>query len=196
VIRFAVLLVALLTVAGPSLAKSGGEPDIMRDLVHPALNLMLLLGIVVYFARKPIRAFFGDRRTQIQDELQRTAALRAEAEARSAEWQRRLATLDSEVAAIRATARERAEAERTRIMADAEAAAERIRGDARAAVEQELRRARARLRQESSELAIQIAAERLEQQLTDADRDRLLDDFIERIERTSDSPGSGGAGSL
>ena len=194
-IRFSALLIVALAASGPALAASGGEHDIMRDLVHPALNLLLLLAVIIYFARKPIKAFFGDRRIQIQDELRRAAELKAEAEARYADWQRRLTDLDAELETIRATARERAEAEREHIVADAEAAAERIRSDAHAAVDQELRRARERLREEASELAIEIAAERLEEQLTDDDRSRLLDEFVQRIERTSEPTGSGGDGS-
>jgi len=194
VIRFSALLIAALAAAGPALAAGGSEHDIMRDIVHPALNLALLLAVIIYFARKPIKAFFGDRRTQIQDELRRAAELKAEAEARYADWQRRLMDLDAELETIRATAKERAETERERIVADAEAAAERIRRDAHAAVEQELRRARDRLREEASELAIEIATQRLEEQLTDDDRSRLLEEFVERIERRSEPTGSGGAG--
>jgi F-type H+-transporting ATPase subunit b len=194
VIRFSALLIAALAAAGPALAAGGAEHDIMRDIVHPAVNLALLLAVIIYFARKPIKAFFGDRRTQIQDELRRAAELKAEAETRYADWQRRLTDLDAELDTIRATARERADTERERIVADAEAAAERIRRDAHAAVEQELRRARERLREEASELAIEIAAERLEQQLTDDDRSRLLDEFVQRVERSSEPGGSGGEG--
>ena len=194
-IRFSALLTVALVAASPALAAGGGERDIMRHLIHPALNMLLLLAVIFYFARKPIKAFFGDRRTQIQDELRRAAELKTEAEARYTGWQRRLANLDAELETIRATAKERAEAERERIVADAEAVAERIRSDAHAAVDQELRRARERLREEASELAIEIAAERLEEQLTDDDRSRLLDEFVQRIERTSEPTGSGGDGS-
>jgi F-type H+-transporting ATPase subunit b len=193
VIRFLALLLLLSTGAAPALAETGGEHDIMKDLVHPAVNLLLLLAVIGYFARKPILGFFAERRSEIQGELRRTAELKAEAEARYAEWQRRLTELDAELESIRATARERAEAERERIRTDAEAAAERIRADARAAVQQELRRARERLREEAAELAIEIAAQRLAEGLTPADRDRLLDEFVGRIEHVSDAPGPGGA---
>jgi F-type H+-transporting ATPase subunit b len=82
-------------------------------------------------------------------------------------------------------AAERAAAEREHIVADANAAAERIRSDARAAVDQELRRARAELRREAAELAIEIAAQTLRTGVTDADRARLVDEFIETIESGS-----------
>jgi F-type H+-transporting ATPase subunit b len=144
VIRFSALLIVALAAAGPALAAGGAEHDIMRDLVHPAVNLLLLLAVIIYFARKPIQAYFGDRRTQIQDELRRAAELKSEAESRYTDWQRRITDLDTELETIRATARERADTERERIVADAEAAAERIRRDAHAAVEQARARAAAR----------------------------------------------------
>jgi F-type H+-transporting ATPase subunit b len=98
--------------------------------------------------------------------------------------------LESELEGIRATARERAAAEREHILADATAAAERIRRDAQAAIEHELLRARARLRQEAADLAVELASETLRRQVTDADRERLLDEFVRTIER---APAAGAA---
>jgi F-type H+-transporting ATPase subunit b len=174
---------AVVAAAGPALASGEGEGGV-GDLFFPALNFAILIAVLVYFARKPIRAFFAERRAQIQDDLKRAAALQAEAEARYAKWQRRLADLDTELEGIRAAVRERAETEREHMLADATASAERIRNEARAAVEQELRHARAQLREEASELAIELAGERLKGQVTAADRDRLFDEFIERVEGT------------
>jgi F-type H+-transporting ATPase subunit b len=148
----------------------------------PALNLLLLLSVIVYFARKPVQDFFAGRRTEIEGKLEGAAAELSEAEATYAKWQRRLLELETELEEIRAKSRQRAESERERILADAHTAAERIRRDATAAVDQELRSARAALREEATQLAIEIAAERLQREVTDADRDRLLDEFIERVE--------------
>ena len=98
--------------------------------------------------------------------------------------------MEQELEAIRATARERAEAEREAILADAAAAGERIRRDARAAIDQELRRSRQTLRDEAADLAVELAAKLLSERVTDADRDRLLAEFIERVERVPSSNGS------
>ncbi|MEE8475864.1 MAG: ATP synthase F0 subunit B [Myxococcota bacterium] len=162
------------------------EPGVLESLVYPALNLAILLAVLFYFGRKPIRSFFVERRGQIREELERAAKMKAEAEERYAQWQRRLVDLDTELESIRAAARERAEIERDRILTEAEAAAERVRADAHAAVEQELRRAREQLRREAADLAIELAAQRLREQITPADHDRLLDEFVTRIERGPD----------
>jgi F-type H+-transporting ATPase subunit b len=178
--RRALGLAALLSVA-PIAARAAG--DGVGSLVWPALNLLLLLGVLFALARKPIQGYFRDRRDRIQEELADAAQLRSEAEERYARWQRQLVDLDTELEEIRATARQRAADERERILADAHAAAERIRRDASAAVEQEVRKARTELREEASDLSIQLAAELLRGEVSDLDRDRLLDEFIQKIER-------------
>jgi len=177
-------------VAAPAGA-SEAEVDPVRDLAYRVANLLLLLAVLFYFARRPVTEFFADRRARIQDEIKQAAALRREAEERHSKWQRRLADLDSEIESIRATARERAERERQQILADAHATAERLRSDANAAVERELRRAVDQLRNEASELAVELAAEILREQVSAADRSRLLDEFIRRIETTDAAGGRG-----
>lgn len=175
----------VLALAGRAAAATGGgEENAAEDLLYRLLNLAILLGVLIYFGRKPIRKFFADRRTQVRDSLKAAADLRRQAEERYSQWQRRLAELEGEVASIREASRERAEREREQIVADARAAAERIKKDARSAVDQEIRRAKEKLRQEASELAVELAADILREQVTPQDRERLFDEFIQRIERT------------
>jgi len=170
----AVVLSIAAAAAPAQAAEEGG-------LLYPWINFALLLAVLFYFTRKPIQAFFGDRRAAIRKELDEAAALERRAHERYAQWQRRLVDLESELAQIRSAAEERAEAERASLLADARAAAERIRADAAAAVEHELRRARAHLREEASQLAVELAAGILREKVTAQDRDRLIDEFIERI---------------
>jgi F-type H+-transporting ATPase subunit b len=156
----------------------------LQAFLWPAVNLVILIAVLVYFARKPLRAYFDKRRSDIQGELQTAADQLATAETTYADWQRRMVDLDGELDEIRATSRQRAEAERERIIDDARATAERIRRDATAAVELELRRARETLREEAAQLAIELAGERLTREVTDTDRDRLIDEFIDLIAST------------
>ncbi len=189
-IWIAVCVVSIL-VSGVALA-SGDEhaanDHVVRDLLFQALNLGLLLAVLIYFGRKPIADFFAERREGIASELSEAADLLSQAEQRNSELQRRLVDLGSEVDGIREDAGRRAEEEAERILADARASAERIRRDAQAAVAQELRRAQAALRDEAADLALEIAARKLSEQVGDADRERLVDEFITRIE-----PGAGTA---
>lgn len=164
----------------PAIAANDGHGGI-GDHLWPAVNLVILLGVIVYFARKPIAAFFAERRAGIEGELDGAASELSDAEATYAKWQRRLIDLETELDEIRATSRRRAESDRERILSDARASAERIREDASSAIEQELRRAREQLREEATQLAIEMASDRLGREINDSDRDRLIDEFIERV---------------
>jgi len=174
-----------LLLAAPALASEGEGPG----LLFPTINLLLLFAVLFYFGRKPILDFFEQRRRGIQDDLAKADALRREAEERYAAWQRKLADLDAELASIRDQSRARAESERAQIVADATAMAERIRADAIAAIEQELRRSRAILHEEAADLAVELAGNLLREQVTEGDRERLVTEFIERIERSGAAAG-------
>jgi F-type H+-transporting ATPase subunit b len=176
-------LIVVFLIAGAAEA-SGEKSDgaVLKETLFQAFNLALLLGVLFYFGRKPISEFFSTRRGTIQSELSQAAELLAQAEKRNSELQRRLVSLGSDVEGIRDESARRAEQEAERILNDARDAAERIRRDARAGVAQELRRAQADLREEAAELALEIAARKLAENVGDADRDRLVDEFILRVE--------------
>jgi F-type H+-transporting ATPase subunit b len=166
---------------------SDQSADSLQSFIWPAVNLVILLAVLVYFARKPLQAYFEKRRSDIAGELQSSADELATAESTYAKWQRRMIDLEGELDEIRATSRQRAEAERERIIQDARATAERIQHDGTIAIELELRRAREILREEATQLAIELAGERLSREVTEADRDRLIDEFIGLIASTPDS---------
>jgi F-type H+-transporting ATPase subunit b len=174
----------------PSVALAAGGDGESSVFFYRVLNVGLLAALLYVVARKPIQAFFRDRRERIEGEVQRAAQMRQEAEERHGRLQRQLSELESDLDRIRRMGRERAENERDRILSDAQASAERIRADARIAIDHELRRARAELRQEASDLSVEIAAGLLRDQVTETDQTRLLDEFIDEVEGAS-SNGSG-----
>ncbi len=174
-----VLLPAMTAFAEAGHGEHGASP---WTLVWQGINLLILIGVILHFAGPPIKAFFAGRHTEIETQIDRASSLLAEAEARVAEWNGRMARLDSEIAEIRRSTRERAELERDRILTDANRNADRIRRDAALAVEQETTRAKDRLRADATLLAVELAADLLRQHVTDADRSRLIDEFIQQVE--------------
>jgi F-type H+-transporting ATPase subunit b len=183
------LLVTLLPLAARA-AEEGHGASAATIFWH-AFNLLVLIAILVYFGRAPIAAFLAARREQIEEGIESAGRELAEAERRLAACEQRAAALDGELDEIRRVVRQQAEAERDRLLAEARATAERIQRDAVAAAEQEVRHARERLRSETVEIALKLAAETLRSQVTDADRARLVDDFVQRIEQPGASqPGA------
>lgn len=180
----------LTTLLGLFLAPSiafAAEGAGVRELVWHTFNLSILIAIVVYFARKPLREVMATRRTQIEGELEQAHGDLQRAESQLAEWEQRMNALESELDEIRGAVRSQAESERDRIIADAESGADRIRANASAAVEQEARRARDVLRIESAELALARAGDLIQQRIGEGDRDRLFHEFLTRLGDLPDS---------
>ncbi len=161
------------------------QAEIVRETLWQAFNLVVIVALLVYFGRKPISDYFASRRHGIQTQLSQAAELLAQAEHRNSELQRRLVDLSAELDSIRESAGRRAEEEAMRILAEARATADRIRRDAQTAVDQEVRRAQAKLRDEAADLALELAARKLEAGVGDSDRDRLVDEFITRVQPSS-----------
>ncbi|MBW2426377.1 MAG: hypothetical protein JRG86_19180 [Deltaproteobacteria bacterium] len=191
-------LVAFVTLALVGVAQAAGGPksdeEVLKETIYQGINLLLLLGVIFYLVRKPTREHFAARRERIQGELDQAADLLTRAEQRNSELQRRLVDLSAEVEEIRENAARRAEGEAERILADARAAADRIRRDAQAAVDQELRRAQTELRAEAADLALELAARKLTDQIGEPDRERLVDEFITRVEAAPQTQTDGSEG--
>jgi F-type H+-transporting ATPase subunit b len=175
----ALVLLVLGSAAPASAATDAGQGG---GLFWQVLNVVLLLAVLIYFARKPVLAYLAERRDTIAKNLAGSAQLLAEAERRLGEWNQKAANLDREVEAIRETTRRAAENERDRILADAQASADRILRSASAVVERELQQARVELRREAADLSVELAGKLLREQVNDADRARLIDEFIGRVE--------------
>lgn len=187
-------LFGLIVLVAATAHAAGGEhksqAELLRETAWQAFNLVVILALLVYFGRKPVADYFAARRQGIQGQLAQASELLTQAEHRNSELQRKLVDLSAELDSIREASSRRAEEEALRILAEARASADRIRRDAQTAVDQELRRAQAKLRDEAADLALELAARKLQAGVTDADRDRLVDEFITRVE-----PGTAGGAS-
>lgn len=182
-----VVFIAALMLPAAALAAAEGEPPGYEEFIFQVINLVIMLAVIVYFARKPVAAYLAQRREQIQSDVETATELLSEAEARHREIQDDLSNLASEVENLQEVSRRRAQEEAERILAEAQRSAERIQSDATAAIDQELLRAQRELRSEAAALAIDMASEILSQQVSDADRERLLDEFIDRVESGTDT---------
>ena len=180
---FAPLGLTLLA-AVPAFA-AGGEGE-ESHVFWEVANLLLLIAVVVFLTRRSVTGFLKNRHDQVAENLRASETLLAESEERLAELNRKSANLDDQLVEIRRETAERAEREAEEIIADARETAARIERDAAGAVERELLRARHTLRGEASRLAIELAGERLKSDVTDADRSRLVDEFIARVGDGSD----------
>jgi F-type H+-transporting ATPase subunit b len=183
------LLLALLA-AVPALASEAAAEHVDAGLdwayfFFHSLGLAVLIGVLVYYTREPLKNFLLDRSDGIRRQIEGAEAALAAARAEVTELHARLARASDESDAFVQAAADQAVAERGLAMERAGQAAERIRQESRRAADQEIARARQALQEEAAQLATTIAAEILRQGMTPDDDRRLVLEFVEQIGRRS-----------
>jgi F-type H+-transporting ATPase subunit b len=121
------------------------------------------------------------RQQDIVEALAEAAKAKEESERLQAEWQKRLASLDGEVQALRAQAEKEVAAEREQILAAARRLAETIRRDAQRAAEQEVRNAESVLREEVAKQAFAASCRLASSRIGDADQQRFVSEFLAEV---------------
>ncbi|MEO8349904.1 MAG: hypothetical protein ABI610_13435 [Acidobacteriota bacterium] len=144
-------------------------------------NLVLFLGVLLYFVARPIAAMFRNRQLEVEERLKEAKALRAEAARLEADVHERMARLDVEIAEIRARAIAEGEAERAALAERADREVERARREAEAEIGRRLAAAKLELKRTAADLTASTARELLSAQITDDDRHRLLEESVTRL---------------
>jgi F-type H+-transporting ATPase subunit b len=187
------LLLALALTAGLAtlaLASSGAEGahggggiprEKWLDLLYRTLNFAGLLVILIWALKKPIAHALSSRRQAIIDKFADLEAQKAEAERIYKEYEGRLAKIDAEVEAIISAAVKQGEAEKDRLLAEADRAATDMRRQAELAIQHELAQARLQLRGEVAEQAVKLAEELIKKNLQDADQNRMVEDYLDKV---------------
>ena len=172
------LLVALAAI--PALAAESGDDHGGDTLttIFKWINFLTVFGALGWLLRKPMREFFTGQRAAIQAAINEGKLARQQAEQRVAEIEKKLANLGQEVEALRQEASEHAAAEQKRIREAARHEAERLLATAQAEIESTARAARLELRAYAARLAVNLAEQRIRQQLTPEAHTSLFDSFV------------------
>jgi F-type H+-transporting ATPase subunit b len=145
------------------------------------INFGLLVGGYYLFGKKPIAEGLKNRRDAIAREIEEAQTIKEEAEARAKTYQAKLEKLDDEMRHAREALVRAGEAERDRLVAEAEAKAERMRKDAQFMVEQELKQLQQDVWRGAVETAVVAAEEMLRKRVTQADQERLAEDYLSSL---------------
>jgi F-type H+-transporting ATPase subunit b len=145
------------------------------------VNLLLFVGVAIYFLRRPIKEAFRTRQGSIREELMRAEEEKAAAVAQLEEVEGRLARLDAEVGAIRAQAQKEAAEERVRIERATEEEMRKIREQARREIESAAKAARAELRTFTAEQSVRLAEEMIRREIRPEDDAHLAREYVAEL---------------
>lgn len=144
-------------------------------------NLLVLFGVIFYFARKPVSQFFLNRRGQIKKEISEAHAAREEAEHKLVAMELRMRDLETELGVMRQQAEEEAENEKARTLDQAGEESRKIVATAQREIEGLTRAARQDLRDYAVKLSLEIATRKIAGEMDSAARDDLIDRFLVKL---------------
>lgn len=157
-----------------------------------AINFAVLLGIYYYFGRKPVAEALKKRRENIAKQIEEADRIKTEALARAEKYQAQLGSLDIEAEQTKKAIRATGEADRERVLREADEKAARLEREAEALLDAERKQAKRDLYEEAVEAAVVKAEALLRAKLTQADHDRLAEDFLAQL-AARQAPGTRGS---
>jgi len=149
----------------------------------PVANFIIFVAVLNYFLRKPLTEYLATRSATIRKDLVEAAELRSTASAQLATIEQQLQALPGELAALRTRGAEEITSEEQRIAAAATADRERLLEQTRREIDLQLRLAKKEILEHAAELSVQLATDRIKQEVTPADQDRLVDRYLTQVKQ-------------
>jgi len=154
---------------------------LIKDFLYRVFNFAIVVAILVYFLTKPIKKGLAGRREEIEKTLAAAKQIQEEAEAKFAEYDRKLARATEEIAEISDSIRREGELEKIKIIESAKQMAVQIEQDAEKAAALEVAKARTELQREAVQLAVDVAEDLLKKNFTKDDDTRLIDEYMQKV---------------
>jgi len=178
-LRLLIIAVAL-TLPEIALAAGGGGHGAIpwKEMAFHAINLGILIGTIVYFAKAPVMDSLKNRSLRVKQDLEESHTLRKDAQDRFDDLEGRLARFEQQLEETRKEAAVEAEAEARGIAAKVEEEVAWIKEAAEKTIRDEVVNARTSLQREAVELAVTIAEETLTRTISADDQDRMARDLL------------------
>lgn len=145
------------------------------------INMILFIGAIVLFVRKPLKNAMAERSASIRRAAEEAKERREKADRMADDIQARLAAIEQEVRAIHQRAEAEGEKQKRDLIAAAEAEAAKILQAARNEVDNRLKHARHELTEYAGQLAAERAEQILREKITEDDQKRLFQDSLRQV---------------
>jgi F-type H+-transporting ATPase subunit b len=166
-------------------AAEGGHDESIGGMIlgmgWPVANFIIFAGVLYYFLNQPVRDYMATRSSTIRKDLVEAAELRAAAAAQLATIEQKLQALPGELSALRTRGAEEITLEEQRIAGQAAADRDRLLEQTRREIELQVRLAKKAILEHAADLSVQLATERIKQEVTPADHAALVDRYLSQV---------------
>ncbi len=177
----AIIAAAFFPDAALAAEDAGAEHGSWLLLGFFAINFILFVGMLVYFAGPPARKFFADRAVTIRTALSRAASALAEAQELANKAAARMAALAAELKKVADELDRETAFQAGKVLELAKTTAERIRRDTAMSSSALSEAARRRVRAQLAESAVTLARDLIGRNFQPADQGRLIDGFMDKL---------------
>ena len=154
----------------------------MHTLIGPLINLLILVGILVYYLRQPMREFARTRSVSIRDEVARVREQLDRAKTKHSEFSSKLKAMDAEIAGLKNQAIQDAHAAKARIVAEAQKLSANISSDAHNAAVTLYSEFKGQVYGELGNRVLDRAEKILRERLTGDDHERIRREFENQMQ--------------
>jgi len=155
--------------------------EMILGMGWPVANFIIFCGVIYYFGNGPLKEYLATRSATIRKDLIEAAELKAAATAQLASIDQKLQALPGELTKLRTRGGEEIASEEKRIAAAAEADRERLLDQTRREIDLQVRLAKKDILEHAADLSVQLATQRIKQETTPADQDRLIDNYLTQV---------------
>ena len=181
--QLGILLCALVisAICQEALASGAQGGSIPAGVWIQAANFVVLVGLIVFFGRKPIRDYFFARLESYRNAVGKAETLKRQAEEQAAAIKQKLERLEAGADQAIVQAKKEAAQMGLRLKEENESRIVRMKEEARQTIEAEAARVQENIAREVGEKSIKAAREKLGRDVGGKDRARLNQEFIERL---------------
>jgi F-type H+-transporting ATPase subunit b len=184
-LRSAIAIAILVAPALAEAAEGGHHPQTLGEMIlgmgWPVANFIIFVGVLYYFLNQPLKDYLASRSATIRKDLVEAAQLRATATSQLATIEQKLQALPGELSALRSRGAEEIQAEEQRIAAQAVADRDRLLEQTRREIDLQVRLAKKDILEHAADLSVSLATDRIKQDATPADQDRLVDRYLSQV---------------
>jgi F-type H+-transporting ATPase subunit b len=169
--------------------ESGGskhEEESGNTIYWKVANFVLFAGLLGYLISKKAGGYFSARTSEIRKGLDDAARMKAEAGARYAEIEKRLANIGAEIESLRTQARQESAAEGERVREETGRELRKLQVHAEQEIAAAGKAAQQELRAYSASLAVDLAAKRIRDRITPEADSAIAEEMVKDLDRRPD----------
>ena len=157
--------------------------DFSVTFIITLINITVLFFVLRAILFKPVTKFMADRAKRVEDSIEQAEKNKAQARALFAQYEAQLKTAETEANAIISGARENAQTEAEKIIAESRVSAEAILANARKQAEMEKEAALAAFRKEAAALVVAASGRLLAREIQTEDNRQYADMLLGELSR-------------